>query len=871
MSRKPTRASRPGTEVLPPRLAAWILGRLNPDRGAFSPADDFAEVYAELVDSRGRNAAGVWYRAQILASLPGFFRTRFYWSVVMFRNYFVIALRNLVRDRVGALINLAGLAAGMACFLLILTYVRFESGYDRFHSRADRICRVLSTRGNMGTSVRISDKEISLLRTEIPGISRVASIFPPFTDKPILEVGEKQYFQQGLFADGGFLEMFSFPVLRGAEAGGLGSPSSIALTRSVAAKLFGREDALGRTVVWKDMGQPRTLTVTAVIEDVPPGSHLKFDYLISLETLRADPDYAWMFKSWGVANYVTYVELAGDETAASLESRFDALAGGAPKMSDLSRLSRLRLQPLPRIHLRSDIRGDIAVVADARYVRLFLAAAFLILGIACLNHVNMATARASMRAREIGLRKVTGAFRTQIFRQFLGEAFVIVLLAGVLALGLVALLLPWFNSLAGVSLRLSLLGYSGFLPGLAATVLVVTLAAGIYPAFVLSGLTPVRTVREYSSSGRKGARLRNILVVSQFAASVALIIGAVVVYGQMGHIRALRLGYDRENVVIIPAYEKVTVDKLPAIKNSLLARPEVAGVSLCSGLPTKIGQHWSGEAVMGDGTKVPYSFYCDYVDENFLEVFRIELAAGRGFRPGAENEMLLSETAVRELQWDSPIGKKFGNIVKDREVVGIVKDFQFGSVHAPAGPLALFNEGGDQLAVRIRPGDLRRTMSVLREVFEANTHGQPFDFYFLDDAFDALYRKEIRAGRIFGTFAGLAVFISLLGLLGLTAFNLARRRREIAVRKVLGAPVGRLVLLLNGNFVRLIVLANALAWPLTYLAARKWLSGFAFQMPLRPWVFLLSGLISLAAALLVVCWQTLRAARDNPADTLRYE
>ena len=870
MSRKPSRPPGQQADVRPPRLAAWILGRLNPDHDAVSPADDFAEVYAELQGRRGRAAAGVWYWAQILASLPGFIRTRFYWSVIMFRNYFVIALRNLLRDKAAALINLAGLAAGMACFLLILTYVRFESGYDRFHSRAGRICRVLSNQGDMGISAHTSDNMISLLKTRIPGISRVASIFPPFTEKPILEVGEKQYFQQGIFVDGGFLEMFSFPVLRGAEAGGLEAPASIALTRSVAAKLFGREDAFGRTVVWKDMGQPRSLTVTAVIEDVPPGSHLKFDYLISLETLRADPQFAWMFKSWGVANYVTYIELAGNETAASLESRFASLAAGAPKDGDLRRLGRLRLQPLSKIHFRSDIRGDIAVVGDVRYVRLFLAAAFLILGIACLNHVNLATARASTRAREIGLRKVTGAFRTQIFKQFLGEAFVVVLLAGGLALALVALLLPWFSSLAGVSLRLSLLGHGGLLPWLVSTLIVVTLAAGTYPAFILSGLRPVRTLREYSSSGRKGARLRNILVVSQFAASVGLIIGAVVVYGQMRHVRALRLGYDRENVVIIPSYEKATYDKLPAIKNSLLARPEVAGVSLCGGLPTNIRQHWSGDAVKGDGTKISYSFYCDYVDEDFLDVFRIELAAGRGFRPGAENEMLLSETAVRELKWESPIGKKV-TIGRDREVVGIVKDFQYGSVHALAGPLALFNEGGGQLAVRLRPGDLPRTLAVLREVFEANTHGQPFDFYFLDDAFDALYRKEIRAGRIFGAFAGLAVFISGLGLLGLTAYNLARRRREIAIRKVLGAPVGRLVLLLNGNFVRLIVLANALAWPLTYLAARKWLSGFAFQMPLRPWVFLLSGLISLAAALLVVCWQTLRAARDNPADTLRYE
>jgi putative ABC transport system permease protein len=501
-----------------------------------------------------------------------------------------------------------------------------------------------------------------------------------------------------------------------------------------------------------------------------------------------------------------------------------------------------------------------------------MAIAFLILIIACVNHVNLATARSAVRAREIGIRKVTGAFRTQVFQQLLGESFFVTVLAGGLALGLIVLIMPWFGSVAGIPLRLDLAGGVGVLPWLAATVLFVGLCAGIYPATLLSGLQPVQTLREFSSSGKKNVFLRNLLVVFQFTATVVLIAATVIVSRQMDYVKSTRLGYNREHVVIITAFEKETYRKIDIIKNELENRPEVVCVSRTAGLPTDIRQLWSGFKTNGDdGTEMECSFQLDYVDENFLEVFEIGMAAGRNFRPRDKDVIILNEAALQDIGWKEPLGKKLSFGGRDFEVIGVVDDFHFASLHSKIEPMALLYEQGGRLAVRIRPGDTVKTIGVLRSVFEENSGGQPFDYFFLDDAFDALYRKEIRTGEIFKAFAGLAVLIACLGLFGLTSFNVARRTKEIGIRKILGASVPRLVLLLNQDFVRLVIIANLLAWPLAYFAMNKWLENFTYRIAIRPGFLLLSSILTLALALLVVGAKTVKAALANPSDTLRYE
>ncbi len=857
----------------PPRIAEWILGFLYSDRHAFTHLGDFEEVYAGIRARHCPAVACFWYVGQIFKSIPGFFLARFYWSAIMFRNYFIISLRTMIRDKGTSLINLGGLATGMACFLLILTYVRFETSFDRFHHNADRIYRVISSMTNMRQSFYTPDSLAAVLRTEITGIERITQVYAPFGGKKVLQVGKNQFYQNGLYTDATFLDVFSFPLIQGDRETALSGPSKIVLTESVAQKLFGGEEPIGKTVVWKGLRDPRDLIVTAILKDIPANSHLKFDYLISLDTLRSDKGFDYMFNNWRTANLSTYIELTEMRSRETVEAAISGLISRLSAKNDENRpYQSFQLQPLTDIHLKTNFDDDMADTGDLRYVRLFMAIAFLILFIACVNHVNLTTARSAVRAREIGIRKVTGAYRTQVFQQLLGETFIVTALAGCLALGLIALVLPWFNTMAGVPLRFDLAGSVGVLPWFAATILFVGLCAGIYPAALLSSLQPVRTLREFSPSGRKGAFLRNLLVISQFTASVVLIAATLIVSSQMNYVRSTQLGYNREHVVVITAYEQETFQKISAIKTELEERSEVVKVSRTAGLPTDIRQHWYGwEAVKEDGTSIKCDFQLDYIDENFLDVFEVGLVAGRNFRPGDKGVIILNEAALRDIEWKEPVGKKFRSGDKDYEVVGIVEDFHFASLHSRIGPMALLFGKGNLLAVRIRPGDVFQRLQVLRSVFEKNTHGQPFDFFFLDDAFDALYRKEIRTGEIFRAFAALAVLIACLGLFGLTSFNVARRTKEIGIRKILGASISRLVLLLNQDLVRLVIIGNFLAWPMAYFAMNKWLENFAYRISIRPWIFLLSSILSLVVALLIVGAKTVKAALLNPSETIRFE
>jgi putative ABC transport system permease protein len=855
----------------PPRIAERILGFFYSDRHAFTHLGDFAEVYAEIADRRGTPVAILWYGSQILKSIPGFLIVRFYWSVIMFKNYFVIFSRNLIRDRGISLINLGGLAVGLACFLLILTYVRFETSYDRFHEKADRIYRVLAESTGMGSRLSTSTSDVlaSALPSHIPGITRATIIYLDYGEL-ILEYGEKRFYQKGLFADTSFLDVFSFPAIWGDTQTALSDPSSIVLTESTARKLFGRENPVGKVIGRKSMGGRRDLTITAVLRDVPPNSHIQFDYLASLETLRSDKSAFNMFGSWDVCYFTTYIELARGQSSESAESLIPAMMSKVANDKDRSFL-KFSFQPLRDIHLRSkSISGD-ASGGDIRYVRLFLTIALLILLIACVNHVNLATAQAAGRAREIGIRKVSGAFRTQIFQQFLGESFFITALAGGLAFILIAVVTPRFENLFGIPIQIQFIGLNSLWLWLAATVVFVSFCAGVYPAVVLSGFQPVLALKEYTSSGKKKAFLRSFLVVFQFTSSVVLIMATIVVFSQMRYVKSERLGYNREHVVIIPAREKETLEKLPVIKSALEERPEVVSASLSASLPTGFRVKYYGlNMTRDDGTNVKLNFDTGYVDENFLDVFEIGLVSGRNFRAGDKNVVLINEAALKELGWKEPVGKKFRG--GPNEIIGVIKDFQNGSLHNKIGPMSLFySPGGGQIAVRIRPGELTKTIEVLRSVFEQNNPGQPFDFYFLDDTYNALYKKEINTGRIFGAFAGLAVLIACLGLFGLTSFNVARRTKEIGIRKILGASVSRLVLLLNRDFVRLVVIGNLLAWPLAAFAMNKWLENFAYRISVRPWIFLLSSLLSLSLAVLVVAAKTVKAALVNPSETLRYE
>ncbi len=863
----------------PPRSGEWILKRLYQDDGKHTHVGDFAEIYRGILAEKGRLHAAAWYWTQLLRSLPGFLANKVYWGLSMLRNYAVISFRNAVKNIGFSLIALLGLGIGLACFILILAYVRFEMSYDRFHENSGRVYRVISAKVPAGQKPGEFDRNnpsllAASLKAEFPEVHHATRIYARTDIQAVLKAGDRVFAEKGLFVDGDFLQVFSFPLIRGNRATALATPASIVLTKTTARKLFGEEDPLGRQISFRRENGMGEASVTGVVEDVPRNSHLRFSYLLSVATLEADKKNSYMFDNWGVGNFVIYVELSGRGQKESLEKKMEAWLEKNRAESYEAGL-QLFLQPVEDIHLRSNVRGELSTNNEIRYIQLFLAIAVLTLFIAAVNYMNIVTARSSTRAREIGIRKVTGANRRQLFEQFLGESLVFAFLSLIMAMAIVRLALPRFGAVSGVDLRLEDLAAGPFLWLVVGATVLTGIVSGAYPALVLSAFQPVRVLKEHAAAGKKGSRLRNLLVVGQFTASIALIVCALIVSGQLRFVQSQRLGFDREHVVVIPIREPETAAKAGVIRTEMLRCPEVESASRTSGLPTRIENRIINAGFKSDaGETVKITYHFDYVDENFLDVFKVELAAGRNFSPGPAANMdavLVNETLAKMVGWADPLGKEVPFIRGAKRVIGVVRDFNFMSFHEPMGPLVLIPSAGENLAVRTRPGDVSKAIAVLRNSFERNTTTQPFDFFFLDDDFNALYRKERRTGEIFGAFAIVAVIIACLGLLGLAAFAVERRTKEIGIRKVLGASAPHLAFRLGREFLGLVLIANVVAWPIAYYAMSRWLQDFTYRIELGVWPFLLAAAGALVFAFLTVSTQTFRAAAADPVETLRYE
>ena len=618
------------------------------------------------------------------------------------------------------------------------------------------------------------------------------------------------------------------------------------------------------------------MKVTGVIDDPPVNSHLHFDFLLSTATQEADERWSFQFGTWNVGNFITYIELNPGVSAASLEAKLPAFYQKYQPIDDedLEKI-RISLQPVQDIHLRSNLRDERATNNEIRYIYLFGTIAFIILLIAAINYMNLTTARSTTRAREIGIRKVTGANRRQLFRQFIGESVFTALLAAALAVGLIHLFLVPFRKILAVDLRPGDLLNPSQLLIILATALAIGILAGIYPALVLSSFQPVRVLRKETNSGRSGTWIRYVLVVLQFSASIVLLIGTMVIFRQMKYIQKQDLGYDREHVVILPLREAESRKKALLVKNELLQHPEIQAVSISSGMPLNIRSMLRGPKVVNDeGNTVSLRFRFDYVDEDFLTVHGIQLHQGRNFseeRDKIGQTILINQSLARETGWKDPLGKSIDLFQGDSVIVGVTEDFHFKTFHNDIGPMVLIYEPGNNIAVRMQPGNILQTMSLIEGIFKRNINSQPFDFFFLSDAYNDLYRKERRTGEIFGTFSLLAVFIACLGLFGLASFSVERRTKEIGIRKVLGASESRLVGILTKNFIRLIIIANIVAWPIAYLAMHGWIKNFTYRITINIWEFLLAAAGALLIAFLTIGSQTVRAALRNPADTLRFE
>jgi putative ABC transport system permease protein len=798
----------------------------------------------------------------------------------MVKNYLKIAFVNLKKHKAFSFINIFGLAIGMACCILIAAYVFHELSYDRFHEKADRIYRLKS-------ELKISGDDLDIPKSSPPMADYLVQNYPEVIDavrfRPLGRVPVRFrdnlfYEDQIFFADNSVFEIFDFPILKGDPNTALNTAHSIVITEDVARRYFGTEDPLGKLLTINNQSD---FTVTGVLKNIPHNSHLNFSMLCSFETYAKDNRKE--MQGWLFLNHYTYILLEKGADCRRLEHKLPEMI--EERIGAMLRMAKadltLSLQPLTSIHLHSNLMQEISGNSNIVYVFIFSAIALFILAIACINFMNLSTARSANRAREVGLRKVMGADRAKIIRQFLSESILNSFLSFILALILVDLTLPLFRSISGVELRIDYAHNFWLVPGLVGLALLVGVVAGSYPAFFLSSFQPTRVLKGEFKTGKKGTFFRSTLVIVQFTISIALIFATVIVFNQLQFMKNRRLGFQKEQIVVIPISDESTLDSLRPVKQELENHSEIVMAAASSHVP---GQTTYFNPFIPEGFTHEQMQYMGelYIDHDFIPAMGIEILEGRNFSDELATDInesvIINEAAARKFGWDKPVGKTIGEVtvsqkIRKYTVIGVVKDFHIESLRKKIAPLFIGNttHNFNSLSVRLKMENVQATLSFLENKMQQIDPSRPFEYAFLDDTFDAQYRSEERLSRIFSYFAVLAVFIACLGLFGLASFAAEQRTKEIGIRKVLGASVSGIVMLLSKEFTKWVVISNALAWPLAYFALRLWLQGFAYRTKISLAAFVLSAIISAFVAVFTVSYQAIRSAVTDPVESLRYE
>jgi len=846
----------------PPRSAERLLACLVDRRTNPAILGDLEEEFSATAESRGETHALLWYWKLILISLPSFIRNRVFWSVTMFRNYFKIAFRNIHRNKLFAAINLLGLAVGMACFILISLWVQDELSFDGFHANKEHLFLLTIEHPDDVLDPNVPYALAPLLAAAYPEVRDYTRIYElgqttcSFSYQP--EGGPRVMFYEDAvgLVDRPFFSMFSFPFVHGDPASALENPDSLVIREEIAAKYFGEEDPLGKKLTFNGR---QDLIVTGVVR-IPPNSHLRLDFISPLQNDLAD-DWNWRDPSYVLLDPQTNLEGFREKVAASLD-------GNAPyAFADTLKVGIL---PMEKVHLG---------FGRMTYVYIFSVIAIFILLIACINYMNLSTANSGSRAREVGLRKVVGAGRGQLVHQFLGESILMSALAFALSLILVNLSLPVLNGLTAKHLSLfsgANLSQYAFLLGL---VLVVGILAGSYPALFLTSSKPIDTLRAALNFRSRRSVFRVVSVVGQFTISVLLIASTLVVFKQMHFVQNRPLGLNTDQVLKIRS-NPVLLRRFSSFKKELLANPRISTVTRGQAVPYDEdyktgGVEWAGKEP-GLSSNVRYSI----TDFDFIETFRIEVVEGRSFAqefPGDRTNYIINQKAAEYMGMDAPVGQRLTFWGTEGQIVGVVKDFHHVSLHREIMPHVFsinprwYSNWIKYVFVKIAPENIPETIRHMEAASLKLAPEYPFDYTFLDQGVAAMYDTEQRLGKIFTYFAFLAIFISCLGILGLSAFIAEQRTKEIGIRKVLGSTASGIVVLLSRQFARWVLLANVIAWPLAYYAMHKWLQDFAYRTGLSFYLFLLAGILALLTAALPVVILSLKAANSDPVESLRYE
>ncbi|MEP7110137.1 MAG: ABC transporter permease [Ferruginibacter sp.] len=807
----------------------------------------------------------------------------------MIRNYLKIAFRNLWGNKAFSAINIFGLAIGIASCLIIMLFVQNELGFDRFNKKADRIVRVSfrgSAAGETFNEASVMPPVAQTMKSDFPEVREATRIRD--YGKPRLLYGAKSFKEDAFaFVDSNFFQVFTLPIIEGDAKTALLEPNSIVITKALAHKYFGNEAPIGKIISFRD-GRNPPCKVTGVIDKVPVNSHFHFEIFASMSGLPESKEPTWMS-----SNFYTYLVLADGYDYRNLESKLPqmvekyigpqlfkamnvTLTDFRKKGNNLS----FHLQPLTDIHLRSDIPNGLSPAGDIRYVYIFGAIALFMLIIACINFMNLSTASASKRAREVGIRKVLGSMKMELMRQFLLESILITALALLLAIGFIYMALPVFNRMAGQNLNFQFADHPLLLPGLLLFVLVVGILAGSYPAFYLSSFKPVAVLKGKFTSGKGTVGLRSGLVVFQFFISIVLIVSTLVVYKQLSYIQNKKLGYEKDEVMVLPDTWMLG-EKANIFRQLLLNDSRVVSVSNSGYLPAGPSDNNNFFVHAGENPNQMIKTLRYDVDEKYIPTLGIKMLTGRNFSNEFKSDssaVILNETAAKVFGWgENAPGQIISTTLKQAEiikyhVIGVVKDFHFKSLHELISPLVMvLSPNSGTLIVKLKTKDIAGLIAVLKKQWSDFGMEEPFSYSFLDDRFNNTYEAEKKIGLILAIFAGLTIFVACLGLFGLARFTAEQRTREIGIRKVLGASVTGVAALLSKEFLKLVLIAFVIASPLAWYTMNKWLQDFAYRIDISWSVFAIAALLAILITIVTVSFQAIKAAIVNPVKSLRTE
>ncbi len=858
----------------PPGIAARIVKFFLSEEDFYQCSGDLEEVYRSKLDDEGKFRAVLWYYTQILRSLPVYIEGSIYGGIMMIKNYLKISLRCIRRNRLYSIINITGLSIGIAAAILVTFYIQFELSYDRHHPDSGRIYRI--TANNMAITPNPLAKA---MKEEMPEIVEIVRFNPVnlWGDR-LFRYRERIFYEKNfVLTESSIFNMFSIDFVYGDPETALSTPASLVISESIAKKYFGDAEPIGKVINYENKFD---FVVSAVIKDLPENSHLTFEILGSYHVQNEFYPKEYTDR-WGSWNFISYVKLDENAVAQNIEKKLPEFIRSHWTDEDY-RENTIKLQSLEDIHFSHAQFADTGRKTDIRFLYFYGIAAFFVLMLACMNFANLATAQSVKRSGEIGLRKVFGAKRKQIIKQFIIESSILSLMAFPISIVFCSFLYPVFAKMTGLPLVFSLEGKYGFI----GTMLLITMSTGIlagcYPGIFVSSLNIIKILKKAARINSKGLSIRNSLIFSQFSISVFSLCCMLIITGQNNYIRNKNLGIDNENILVIRLRNKDVRQSFESFRQEVSRLSGVKSVSGFSLLPLTGGYNflstWEGQYPgISDNDKILKGVA---VDTDFLETFAIEVLKGRGFSENDRSESvkyyILNEAAVKHTGIDNPIGSKF-KLDYDRynmgEVIGVVKDFHFTSLHSQIEPfIFVLNERSlYHSAIKIDGNELRSTMTSISEIWEEINPGQPLESFFYYDELNKMYSSDLALGEAFIYISFLVIFLAGIGLFGLTSYIVENSSKEIGVRRILGAKIYMIISGISGNFVKIILLTNIIAFPAAYYIMNKWLESFAYRTEISIVSFLASSLIMFLIAILTITSRSLRAASTNPADILRYE